>query len=120
MKLVLQKDQKKGFTGKVTFSLSAKAELTSEESSNLSNYKMGKTMLYSNMNERGSGLMGMVSRAAMGIEITVDDLVQGKTVECKDIIQMIALEDQMKEACKNFKMVLDTMATFGGEEIVEF
>ncbi|SDP80698.1 hypothetical protein [Desulforhopalus singaporensis] len=120
MKLILQKDQKKGLTGKLKFIMEAKAELTDEESANLSKYKMGKAMLYTNLEKRGSGVLGMISRAAMGIEITVDDLVKGKRVECNDIMEMLALKDQMEEACKNFKMILDTMATFGGEEVIEY
>ncbi len=120
MKLILVKDQKKGFTGKVSFSMSAKVEISEEEKANISRYKMGKTMIYTNLTERGKGVLGLISRAAMGIEITIDDLVKGKTVECKDIFEMIALEDQMKEACQNFKLILSTMASFGGEEIIEF
>ena len=81
---------------------------------------MGKTLLYTNMENRGSGLAGMLSRAAIGIEITIDDLINGKRVESKDIIEMLAIEEQIKQACENFKIVLETMANFGGEEVVEF
>ncbi len=31
---------------------------------------------------------------------------------------MLAVEDQIKEAFKTFKLVLEAAATFGGEEIV--
>ena len=120
MKLVLQKDQKKGLTGKVAFSIRAKAELTDEETSNIAKYKVGKTILYTNLSDRGKGVLGMISRAALGLEITINDLVKGKMIECKDIYEMLALEDQMKEACKNFKQILNIMATFGGEEVLEF
>lgn len=100
--------------------LEARAELTSEEAENVKKHKMGKTMLYTNIADRGSGLLGVVTRAMKGIEITVDDLVSGKQVDCKDIIEMIAVEEQVKEACKNFKTVLDTAAQFGGEQVIEF
>ncbi len=121
MKLLISRDQKKGLLGgKMKFILKARAEVTDEEKDNIAKYKMGNTLLYTNLEDRGSGLLGMLSRAAMAIEIKVDDLVKGKQVECKDIIEMLALEEQVKEACNNFKNVLEAAASFGGEEIVEF
>lgn len=118
MKLSLRRDQKSGF-GKPTFVLVARAEVSDEEKSHISKYKLGKTMLYTNMEDRGQGLLGALSRYAMGIEITVDDLVSGKKVECKEILEMLALEDQVKEACRNFKNVLDAASQFGGEEVLD-
>jgi hypothetical protein len=120
MKLVLNRDQKKSLTGKAKFKLDAVAELTPNEKRNIDKYKMGKTLLYTNLENRGKGLLGVISRAAMGIEITVDDLVSGKTVECKDILEMIALEGQVAEACESFKLMLDTAANFGGSVTLEF
>lgn len=119
MKLILQRDQKKSMTGR-KFVLTATAELSDLEKDNLSKYKMGKTILYTNMDNKGSGLVGMLSRAAIGIEITINDLIEGKRVECKDIMEMLAIEEQIKVACENFKIILDTMANFGGEEVLEF
>ena len=120
MKLILQKDQKRSMTGKNIFVTDATAELSPGEKENLTKYKMGKTLLYTNMENRGAGLTGMLSRAAIGVEITIDDLVNGKRVESKDIVEMLAIEEQIKQACQNFKIVLETMANFGGQEIVEF
>ncbi len=122
MKLILHRDQHSGFTGGIKFTLKAQAKLTDEEAANIRKYKVGKQMLYSNLEggKRGSGLIGMVSRAMIAIEVTVDDLVRGKEIECKDILEMIAIEGQIKEACENFKAVLDTAAHFGGDEIIEF
>ena len=50
---------------------------------------------------------------------SVDDLSGGKRIECKDIVEMIAVEEQIKEAATTFKAVLDTAAHFGGEEVVQ-
>ncbi len=119
MKLILQKDQKGGF-GKNTYILEAKAELTAEEQKNVDKYKVGKTLLYTNLADRGSGVLGAVSRKLTGTEITIDDLVRGKKIELKDIYEIIDLEDQVKEACQQFKLVLETMASFGGDEIIEY
>lgn len=120
MKLLLKRNQKSGLMGGgMRFSLDVRAELSDEERGHVDKYKLGKTLLYTNMEDRGSGLVGMVSRALQGIEITVDHLVSGKQVECKDIVEMITIEDQVKEATKTFKTILDMAATFGGEELIE-
>lgn len=123
MKLLLRREQKSGFTGGISFVLNVRAELSNEESNNVAKYKLGKTMLYtkSEIVDPGAGLLGLASRLAfkaMNISVSVDDLVGGKRVECKDIVEMLAVEDQIKQASGTFKAVLGAAATFGGEEVV--
>lgn len=124
MKLLLRRDQKSGFTGKITFILDVRAETTDEEKANIKKYKLGETMLYerNKLGDQGSGLLGLASRAAfkmINLSVSVDDLSKGKQIECKDIVEMIAVEDQIKEASHTFHAVLKTAASFGGEEVVE-
>jgi len=124
MKLLLRRDQKSGMLGKVTFSLSVRAELTDEEKSHIKKYKLGETMLYERMKtiDPGSGLLGIASRMAfkmINLTISVNDLENGKKVDCKDILQMLAVEEQIKEAAQNFRSVLSAASTFGGEEVIE-
>lgn len=124
MKLLLRRNQKSGLIGKVTFVLDVRAELTPEEKNHITKYKLGSTMLYERgkMTDPGSGLLGLASRLAfkmVNLTISVDDLSTGKQVECKDIVEMLAVEDQIKEACQTFQAVLKAAASFGGEEIVE-
>lgn len=123
MKLLLRRDQKSGFTGGMSFVLSVRADLTDTERTNISKYKLGKTMLYTKaeITDPGSGLLGLASRMAfkaMNISISVDDLAMGKRVECKDILEMLSVEEQIKEAFRTFKNVLEAAATFGGEEVI--
>jgi len=124
MKLLLRREQKSGFTGKVTFTLAVRAELSEEERSNIKKYKLAETMLYERdkMSDGGSGLLGLASRMAfkmLNISVSVKDLADGKTIEVKDIVEMLAVEDQIKEACQTFKAVLTAAAHFGGEEVIE-
>ncbi len=124
MKLLLRRDQKSGLIGKVTFTLAVRAELTDQEKNNIKKYKLGDTMLYEREKiiERGSGLLGLASRLAfkmMNISVSVNDLSDGKKIDCKDIVEMLAVEDQIKEAAQTFKSVLEAAATFGGEEVIE-
>ena len=124
MKLLLRRDQKSGLIGKITFTLTVRSELTDEEKNNIRKYKLGDTMLYERdkLIDRGSGLLGLASRLAfkmMNISVSVDDLAGGKKIDCKDIVEMLAVEDQIKEAAQTFKNVLEAAASFGGEEVIE-
>lgn len=123
MKLLLRRDQKASLIGNITFILSVRADLTNEERENIAKYKLGRSILYSRetLGDPGSGLLGLASRLAfkaMNISVSVDDLALGKRVECKDIVEMLAVEEQIKGACQTFKAVLGAAATFGGEEVV--
>jgi len=123
MQLILRRNQKSSFTGSVTFQLEVRADLTPEERSAVSTYKLGKSVLYekNTMIDKGSGLLGAASRLAfklMNISVSVDDLVNGKRIDCKDIVEMLAVEDQIKEAATTFKQVLHAATHFGGEEAI--
>lgn len=126
MKLLLRRDQKSGLIGmgKITFTLAVRAELTDQEKSNIKKYKLGDTMLYERMTltDKGSGLLGVASRLAfkmMNLSVSVNDLSDGKKIDCKDIVEMLAVEDQIREAAQTFKNVLEAAASFGGEEVIE-
>jgi hypothetical protein len=124
MKLLLRRDQRNGMLGKVVFALDVRADLSAEEQTNIRKYKLGETQLYAShvMTDRGTGLMGLASRLAfkaMTISVSVNDLVNGKRIECKDIVEMCAVEDQIREAAQTFKQVLEAAAHFGGEEVLE-
>ena len=55
----------------------------------------------------------------MNLTVSINDLSEGKRIDCKDIVEMLAVEDQIKEAAQTFKNVLDAAASFGGEEVIE-
>ena len=126
MKLLLKRNQKAGglMGGKIAFVLDVRAELSEAEKANIKKYKLGETILYekSKIIDPGSGLLGAGWRLAhkmTNLSISVNDLERGKQVECKDIVEMLAVEEQIKEACKTFQAVLTAAATFGGEEVLE-
>jgi len=131
MKLILQRSQKSGMMGmgKIIFGLDARAQLTEEESEYVKKYKMGREILYRKEKVDTSSIQGMGIMAGLGtalaaralnLTISVDDLVKGKHVECKDIVEMRAAEEQLREACAMFKEILESAAHFEGEEVVEF
>lgn len=124
MKLLFRRDQRAAILGgKPVFAVTVRADVSIEEKAAIAKYKLGETVLYASHEiTGGSGLLGVATRLAykaMTISVSVNDLVGGKKVECKDIVQMLAVEDQIKEAARTFKSVLDAAAQFGGEEVVE-
>lgn len=125
MELLIRRDQRTGMMGRgnAIFVLEVRARLTPDEQESLARYKLGKTVLYTKAEivDPGKGLLGLASRLAfraMNISVTVDDLAGGKRIECKDILEMLAVEDQIKEAAVTFKQVLEAAAHFGGEEVI--
>lgn len=126
MKLLLRREQQTSglIRSTVTFSITVRAELSPEERRNIEKYKLGDSVLYTRgeLTDRGSGLLGLASRAAfhlMNISVSVNDLVQGKRIECKDILEMLGVQEQLKEAAATFKSVLEAAAHFGGDEVLE-
>lgn len=124
MKLLLMRDQRSALIGsRPVFTLVVRADLDPAERSAIDKYKLADTELYASHEiSGGSGLLGLASRVAyraMSITVTVKDLVNGKKIECKDIVEMLAVEEQIKEAARTFAQVLAAASQFGGEEVVE-
>lgn len=125
MKLLLRREQRAAIIGsKPVFILNVRADISVDEKAAIDKYKLGDTELYASHTiiDRGSGLLGAATRfahKAMTINVTVKDLTGGKKIECKDILEMLAVEEQIKEAAKTFAQVLAAAAQFGGEEVVE-
>lgn len=130
MKLRLNKSQRSAgvMSKKVMFSLGAQVDLTAQEAEYVKKYKMGSSILYNKERvtpemhdyKSGKGLMRNLSAIAMNINLTVDDLVKGRTIECKDINEIIDVEVTVKSACQGLKNLLEACAGFEGEEIIDY
>lgn len=124
VKLLLRRDQRSSVLGKMIFTLEVRADLSDEEKGAINKYKLSETVLYekSTVVDPGKGLIGFgwrLAHKAMNMSVSVKDLAYGKKLECKDIVEMLAVEDQLKEAAKTFNAVLNAARHFGGEEVVE-
>ncbi len=125
MKLVLRRDQRAAMLGgKPVFTLAVRAQLSEDEKANIKKYKLAETELYTShtITDKGSGLLGVASRLAwkaVMITVLVKDLESGKMIEVKDVVELLTIEEQIREAAKTFKAILDAAAHFGGEEVVE-
>jgi hypothetical protein len=124
MNLLLRRSQRAGMLGKVIFSLDVRATVTEDEKANIRKYKLGDGLLYERkaMKEGGSDMQLLGNALAhrfLNLTISVNDLANGKTIECRDILEMLAAEQQVREAAQNFKSVLIAASQFDGEEVVE-
>lgn len=127
MRLRLRRSQRmSGLMSKTAvFALEARVDITDEEMDHIKKYKMGQEVLYSKERIAGSseGKFSAIARnmasAATALTVRIDDLIRGTKVECKDIIEMLAVEEQLKSACQTFKDILASMAHFDGEEVID-
>jgi hypothetical protein len=135
---------------KVIFILDARAELSAAEQALVRKYQLGKLVVYdSKARQRRqeaavahfdkaahldvnpsavarswwSNARGLASAAmmALALRITVNGLMRGQHIECKDLDELLGTEAAIRDACENLKSYLDTAQSFdGSEEIVEF
>jgi len=123
MKLLLRRDQRPGLLGKMIFTLDVRADLSADEKERIRKYKLQDTELYaSHAITGGSGLLGVASRRAwkaVALTLTVRDLENGKRIEVKDVVELLAIEEHIRQAAQTFKDVLEAASHFGGEEVLE-
>ena len=65
--------------------------------------------------------IGRAAMMALSLRVTVDSLLGGEHIECKDLNELLGAEGAIRDACSNLKAYLETALTFDGrEEVVEF
>jgi hypothetical protein len=70
-----------------------------------------------------SNARGLASAAMMSLSlsVTIDGMIAGQHIECKDLTELLGAEGAMREACQTVKSFIDLAATFDGrEEVLEF
>lgn len=116
MKLVIRRNQAdvKGFLGGhkgVRFSLYGKVSVSDEEKALIERYKIGDYALTDYETKNGKDVFQW--------HMTVNNIMGGQSVETDSVHNLLELEDKIKEGCVTLKSLLQVMATFGGEEVVE-
>ena len=48
----------------------------------------------------------------------IGSLLAGQTFKCNDILEIQAYEDEVKGSCHRLRSIIETMKTFGGEEVI--
>jgi hypothetical protein len=112
MKLIISRSQDKGLMGGISFLLNTKVDLTQEESELVKKYKVQKeTLLIKTISILGREI---------ALDIRIGGLIEGQSFKCKEVSEIITTEENVKEACQNFKTYLDVMKSFGGQEEFDY
>ena len=112
MQLKIRRSQKSGLTGSVVFVLDVTAELSADEKRLVDRYKLGGQCVYSSAeadaHAEGASQMHnpamlvslaqLVADKVMKRILTVKDLVAGQHIECKELSQLLAVEEQIRNA----------------------
>ena len=114
MKLHIRRNQASGMLGGIKFELIGKVVLTQEESDLIKRYKAEKQVLL-----KKEIKIPFTSRA-LTLDITIGSLVNGQTFKCEEIGDILETEKELKDSCQTFKLYIEAMKSFGGEEILEF
>lgn len=128
IKLKIRRSQATGFFGGVRFRVHFIAELSPDALAAVRHYKFGKTILFQKPLELRLSLnIFMALWRAFWLwltrsrwRITVNDLVRGREVTCKDILEVLTTEKDIRDAAELFADALRAASWFGGEEVVEF
>lgn len=127
MKLLIQRNQKSGFTGKSKYTLYVHAQLTDAEAALVRKNRLeNELLLYFDRDEHksggyarnakdGGGFWGMAVRLLRDVSLTVAALIHGETFTCDNVGQLLSVEAETIIAAKNLKRYIQTAATFGGE-----
>ena len=114
MKLIMERAQAEekgvfgGYKGMV-FHLSCSAKLTQEEQKLVSKYRLERHVL----THRTIGDNTVP-------DLHLDELLEGRSYDSKDVVALLEREEAIMNACKQFKTLMAAMTSYEGEEITEF
>ena len=140
MQLRLRRTQREAgrISKNILFCLDAIVAVTAEERANILKYQLGKLFLYNSLASQrhlegvahglGSGTARGLLKAGVGLarsklslNITVNSLLNGHHIECKELDELLATEEAVMEVCQGLKTYLEIAFTFDGrEQLIEF
>ena len=130
MELLLSRSQKNGLggLGSVSFVLDVRARFTPEEQAAITKYKLGKEVLYAKegladkLAQSGllKNLFATLTARSRGLILTSNDFVKGRSIVCKDIVEMLDAEAQVRKAADGFYAILGAYREFGSEEVITY
>lgn len=131
MQLKIRRSQRPAVIGgRPVFILNVIADLTAEEGALLDRYKLWNEVVYVSGEAAGNmaravggnvgAIGGMLADKLSKKLLTIKSLTSGEQIECKDIGELIEMEEQIRGACANLKRYLAIAESFDGrEEVLE-
>lgn len=115
MRLVIQKSQKKGLMGGVSFEVKGRVDLAPEEKRLVDHYNLVTEIL---LQKPMVNIWGQPTEHMLAV--TVQSLLAGTSLKCKSLADVIAFGNSLKEACNTLKGYLVAATTFEGDETHDF
>lgn len=130
MQLKIRRSQRGGGLGAAMLTLHVMVDLTEEERALFDRHKWWSMVVYSSSQaDRNAERMHAQDwKAFFAVLVdkftkrffTMRNLVSGEQIECRDLSEMLAAEQQIREACTNLKTYVELAKRFdGSEEIID-
>jgi len=120
MQLLLNRSQKKGLTGKSTYTLDVRANLSADDIKIVNENGLGNEVLvFHDKTGPTEGVAGAVLAAMKNTAMTVDTLTRGTTFKCKNVAELMGIENEVKDASVTLKNYIEAARHFGGEEVID-
>ena len=124
MKLVIKRTKKSSLTGKSNYELYVRADLTDEERKLVKENSLGKVSVVYHDRSGGAALAAVSFWAALwkmvkDTQMTVDTFMRGTTFACKDVTELMGIEDEVRGSSLTLRAILEMAKTFGGEEVFD-
>lgn len=120
MKLVIKRTKKSGLGGKSKYELYVRADVTEEEALLIHQNSLGKDqVIYHDRTGTAEGFFAILKKMIFDTTMTVDTFVRGTTFACRDVAELIAIEDDVRGAVLTLRTLLEMAKKFGGEEVID-
>ncbi len=120
MKLVIKRTKKSGFSGKSKYELYVRADVTEEEATLIKENSLNKeSVAYHDKTGNAEGFFAILIKMMRDTNMTVDTFVRGTTFACKDVLELMEIEDNIRDSALSLRAILEIANKFGGEEVIE-
>ena len=119
MQLVIKRNKKGGLAGKSKYELYVRADVTAEEQALINENSLDPLeLVYHQKTDDSPGFFAALMRMLKDTRMTVKTFVRGTTFTCRDVVELLHIEEQAREMALNLRAILECAATFGGEEVI--
>lgn len=119
MKLVIKRTKKGSITGKSKYEMYVRADVTDEEATLIRENTLGpEQVVYHEKTRQATGFFSALMKMIKDTNMTVDTFVRGTTFTCKDVAELIEIEEDVRWAALLLRNLLEMARNFGGEEVI--
>jgi hypothetical protein len=124
MRLVVRRQHHRALLHHKVYVLELCAELSQAERYAIIEHGLGGIPLYQQMEvaQRGKGLLGLIFAIRFrfrNLTVRGRDLVSGTRITSSNVREILAIEDHLRDAARDFNLLLSAVIGYESEEIVE-